>query len=83
MVQQNERQSERSERNIPTKIFSLGGEPIMECVIKNISGAGARIAVAYFPELIPEDFRLEIDKVRPQCRVRWRSGNELGVEFVR
>jgi hypothetical protein len=83
MVEKNQLENERSERNISTKIFSLEGEPIMECVIKQITGVGARIEVAYFPELVPEEFRLEIDKVRPKCRIRWSSGNELGVEFVR
>jgi PilZ domain len=81
MSVENRNDGERQERNIPTKIFSLTGEPIMECVLRNISGRGARIVVAYFPEVVPDSFRLQIDKMRPKCRVKWRSGSELGVEF--
>ena len=51
------------------------------CVLKNISANGAHIVVSYFPEEIPNVFRLQIDRVRPKCRVCWRTGNEFGVEF--
>jgi hypothetical protein len=67
------------DKNIPSKIFSIDGEPIMECVINKISGAGARIVVAYLPELVPDAFRLEIDNVRPKCH----SGNDFVVKFFR
>ena len=83
MPDDHRKENERRERNIATKIFSLDGEPIMECILKNISGNGARIAVAYLPDEIPDFFRLQIDKVRPKCRVRWRSGKEFGVEFYK
>lgn len=76
-------EDDSKERNIATKIFSIDGEPIMECVLKEIFWMGARIAVAYYPEEIPDSFRLQIHNIRPKCKVKWRKGNELGIEFCK
>ena len=77
----NQKDDEPKERNIASRIFSIDGEPIMECFLKEIFWMGARIAVAYFPEEIPDSFRLQIYNIRPKCRVTWRKANELGIEF--
>ncbi|MBX9840881.1 MAG: PilZ domain-containing protein [Xanthobacteraceae bacterium] len=54
-----------------------------ECTITDISEGGARLFV---PEVnLPEQFVLLIsgDKVtREECRVAWRLGGEMGVQFV-
>jgi hypothetical protein len=80
---ENRKNSAEKERNIAARVFSLEGEPIMECVIREISAVGARIVVAYCPELVPDRFRLEIHKVKPMCRVQWTNGNEFGIKFYR
>jgi len=72
---------QRIERNITTQILALTGEPIIDCILKNVSGRGACISVADFPEVVPDFFRLKIDEIQPKCRVKWRSGNDIGIEF--
>ena len=73
--------AQREERYIATKVLALTGEPIIDCILKNVSEHGACISVAEFPEVVPDYFRLAIDKVQPKCRVKWRSGNDIGIEF--
>ena len=54
------------------------------CMITNISDSGARL----FTEIVdvPERFTLSVSgeglSLRHECRVVWRLGGELGVEFV-
>jgi hypothetical protein len=80
------RKSERIERDDRAALMSLTGTQIIECILRDISATGARISVAV-PEVVPDYFKLKIEGQRgqlsPKCRVRWRSGNELGVEFFR
>jgi hypothetical protein len=79
------RRSQRIERKDGAAVVSLTGALIMECVLEDISVTGARISVA-MPEAVPDYFKLRIetqDELSPKCRVRWRSGNEFGVEFFR
>jgi hypothetical protein len=55
---------------------------LRDCVVRDISSLGARLAfvsTAY----IPDSFSLTFDAahtLRP-CRVAWRSGTQIGVEF--
>ncbi len=54
-----------------------------ECTISDISDRGARLFVN--DEEIPERFFLHIGgetPMRQECRVAWRLGGEVGVEFV-
>lgn len=55
----------------------------VECTIRNFSAAGARLEVAAIAG-IPESFTLIIkpELLKRSCRVSWRSGNKLGVNFV-
>lgn len=81
----NKRKSKRIERDDNTTLVSLTGNPIIKCVVKDISATGACILVAV-PEVVPDYFKLRIEGKRvllPKCRVRWRSGNEVGVQFFR
>lgn len=79
-----ERKSKRIKRNDPAELLSLADSHIIECIIKDISEGGARLEIAV-PEVVPDFFKLKINKslVLPRCAVRWRSGNEVGVEFYR
>ena len=53
------------------------------CMVTNLSDSGARL---YSESDMPEAFVLLITgdglKLRRECRVVWRLGYELGVEFV-
>jgi len=62
---------------------SMGSLP-RTCMVTNISDTGARL----FTEIIdiPERFTLSVSGegvvYRHECRLVWRLGGELGVEFV-
>ena len=81
-----ERKSGRIKRRGAAALVSLTGVPIIECILKDISATGARISVEV-PDVVPDYFKLRIreddEQLLPKCRVRWRSGNEIGVEFWR
>jgi hypothetical protein len=53
------------------------------CMVTNISETGARL---YSDTDMPDAFTLALSgedvNVRRECRVVWRLGGELGVEFV-
>ena len=68
----------------PGTISSLAGTVVADCVVKDISAGGARLIVTT-PDVVPDYFRLDYgsDNTRPKCRVRWRRGKELGVQFFR
>lgn len=61
----------------------LGSLP-RACMVTNISDTGARL----FTEIVdvPDRFTLSVTgeggTVRRECRLIWRLGGELGVEFV-
>jgi len=80
------RKSKRVERNTSAALVSVLGTAITDCVLKDISATGARLAVEV-PEVVPDYFFLKIEEhgqqLSPKCRVRWRIGNEFGVEFFR
>ena len=78
------RKRKRVRRLGHAELVSLTDVEIVECVLRDVSATGARISVAV-PEVVPDYFKLRIDgqgeQLFPKCRVRWRSGNELGIEF--
>jgi hypothetical protein len=53
------------------------------CMVTNISEGGARL---YTEIDVPPTFTLSVSSegvnVRRECRVVWRLGGELGVEFI-
>jgi len=53
------------------------------CMVTNISDGGARL---YTETDVPPTFTLSVSgegvKLRRECRVVWRLGGELGVEFT-
>jgi hypothetical protein len=58
--------------------IEFGGGAV-NCVVRNISIAGAALDVSN-PTGIPEDF-IRVDGVRKFCHVNWRSGKRIGVSF--
>jgi hypothetical protein len=55
----------------------------IDCVVRNTSGAGARLAVPH-ATLLPDVFELHIPKKNAAYRVRacWRGADDIGVEIV-
>ena len=82
-MDENRRKTKRLEWNRPGRILLLVGSDTVNCFVKNISPNGARLMFPV-PEIVPDYFRLDYGAgdIAPRCRVRWRKGNEVGVEFV-
>ena len=55
----------------------------IECVVRNTSGTGARLAVPH-ATLLPDVFELHIPKKNCAYRVRtaWRGADDVGVEIM-
>jgi hypothetical protein len=63
------------------RIVLKNGTSTMNCMVKNISGTGAKLVADNFLDA-PDAFDLLMDGgVRQHCIVRWRKLKELGVEF--
>jgi hypothetical protein len=60
------------------------GRRIADCMIRDLSDSGARLALREAAELPPE-FALLLSKsgnVLRRCRLAWKKANEIGVSFV-
>lgn len=54
----------------------------LPCLLRDLTSIGACLSVAG-PDRVPDTFELTLDRgrsLRP-CRVRWRSGDRMGVSF--
>lgn len=79
---QDRRKNFRIEWKSPASIDLGDGSGRLNCVVRNLSNGGARIACI---ETLPDEFilRLTPGRGRPRsCRVAWRRGDEVGVQFV-
>lgn len=79
---QERRRSSRSDVLKGAKIV-LGTSSVIDCVVRNVTNAGARIQIANTVKL-PEGLGLSFDggfSIRP-CRIAWRTVTETGVEFI-
>ena len=54
-----------------------GGSPPLNCVIADISTDGAKLTTG--ARQVPDEVTLVF---RRRCRVIWRAGGQVGVEFV-
>ena len=77
------RQTTRRVISRVAKYHSGVGSLPRECIITDISERGARL---YSDIDMPETFTLSLSGAgtdeRKECRVVWRLGGELGVEFI-
>jgi hypothetical protein len=55
---------------------------LRDCVVRDISSLGARLAFVS-TAFVPDNFSLTFDAAHTlrACRVAWRTGTEIGVEF--
>ena len=75
------RQYGRHEITLEVRI-ETGSGPATNCWLADISQTGARLAVASSANL-PDEFTLALSaEMRRRCRVVWRTGQALGVQFV-
>jgi hypothetical protein len=77
------RKHQRFSINRIAKFYAESGSLPRDCTITDISESGARLFTS--GDEMPDQFMLLItgDKaVREECRVVWRLGGEVGVEFV-
>jgi hypothetical protein len=78
-----QRRIERRSVHIPARI-DLGGSLQRECIVTDISGLGAMLAV-HAPHELPDTFTLLLapsGHPARECRVIWRSDDGCGVEFL-
>jgi PilZ domain len=75
------RRSFRVEWNSPATIHD--GSLDRPCILSNFSNTGAKITKVV-PATIPDEFMLSITPRgrKRACRVRWRYGEAIGVEFT-
>lgn len=65
------------------KVLFHDGFSTFDCVIRDVSDAGAKLK-AETPQFIPDEIELLVDQqelIYP-CAVLWRRGSELGVRFT-
>jgi hypothetical protein len=63
--------------------FVLGKTSVRDCVVRNLTNAGAGVEVPNTIDL-PEDLHLTFDGSRTarRCRLIWRKLSKTGVEFT-
>ena len=75
------RRSQRHSVQGMAKILLGAGSLPRDCWVSDISDGGARLHAE--DVTVPDQFLLMLPNVsRRQCRVVWRLGHEIGVEFV-
>ena len=80
-----QRKVQRKALKYPARIDLCDGSAPRGCVIRDISASGARIFVDG-PDEIPDYFHLLLAQegsTARDCRVVWREGDQIGVEFVK
>ena len=78
---QNRRKSTR-QRVLKGGSIAFGQGAAIDCAVRNMTRSGAALLVAS-PIGIPDQFELILsaDESRRQCRVVWRSADQIGVAF--
>ncbi len=74
--------AERTRTFLKGRIEYSNGQASMDCLIRDLSDAGARIAVSDSVTL-PDHFRLFVPKTNRWlgAQIRWRRGGLIGVSF--
>jgi len=76
-----ERRAERRRRQLkPASIVFNHANSVYDCVVRNVSTAGACLAVPY-AKTVPAEFELRADGSKRDCDVVWRGDDRMGVKF--
>lgn len=77
-----DREHVRSRAFLGAKIILDGGYSVFDCIVKDISDAGARLKVQNVVS-VPETFKLLISDGRSfDATVKWRRIDSIGVRFA-
>lgn len=79
----NQRLSPRLRSYLRAKVIFPNNLSVMDCIVRDISESGARLWISKH-EIVPDRFDLYIvlkERTYPVA-VRWRSEEEIGVEFL-
>ena len=85
MLAANKRKSPRRTVSYPATIILGSDSPPLYCALCNASQEGAQLLLAD-PDQVPDRFILALSAdgaARRKCRVVWRSGELIGVEFLK
>ena len=80
MLPLDKRKSARQSSARAAKVQARGKTPPCDCLITDLSVGGIRILAA--SGRVSNRFTLILLDSRRECRVIWRTGNEVGAEFV-
>jgi hypothetical protein len=78
------RKKPRRHFHYAARIFTDQKTPLIACMLNDVSEIGARVLLKEGQEL-PDRFVLLLTQngnARRNCRVVWRSGDNIGVEFT-
>jgi hypothetical protein len=80
------RKTRRKAFHLSAKIYAKGAKAPRECTVENISETGAKLVAVSDGEPLPDEFMLLLTgdgRLRRRCRVVWRDGLAVGVQFFR
>ena len=80
-----QRKDHRKQLKYPARVDLRDGSPPRPCLLRDISSAGARLFIDAADE-VPDHFLLLLTKgdgAARDCRVVWRDGNQIGLEFLK
>ena len=80
-----QRKDYRKPLSYPARIDRRNGSLPLPCLIRDVSASGAKVLVETADD-IPDHFLLLLAKKNGalrDCRVVWRQGKQLGVEFLK
>lgn len=78
------RKKPRRQFHYTARIVTGPETPQLSCSIADISESGARLTLQHDDDKLPETFVLLLTRngvARRHCRVIWRDGSTVGVEF--
>ena len=76
------RRSPREPTHYIVRLKFDDGSPWLRGVLNNLSAGGACVSISA-SKFVPKEFTLVLPPNTPRrCRLVWRSGEKLGVEFV-
>ncbi len=78
------RKSPRRSLKYRVQVDLGGGSPPFNCLLADISATGARVVVA-LPQAPESEVLLVLGQngAQRRCKVAWRDGDEMGLEFVK
>ena len=78
----NEQRRETRRRALIGARLVIGKTCTLDCVVRDISGAGAKLVFAT-PTVTPDQFEVVIaNHGRFWARAAWRNGTAIGVQFI-